>query len=94
MLAVSPLTLATPTTPTKPSGSRSVVPNVCANRSGILVGSAIKDVTEFCKISPVKEVALAVAAIGLNLTVPISFMTPNTPTGFPSTIRVAGVTGT
>ena len=92
VLAVSPLTRATPTTPTNPSGSRSVVPNVCASKSGIFVGSAIKDVTEFCKISPVKEVARVVAAIGLNQIVPISFMTPRTPTAFPSTIRVAGVT--
>ncbi|CAB4646006.1 unannotated protein [freshwater metagenome] len=63
--AVSPLTLATPTTPTNPSASRFSPPNVCRTKSGILAGNVKRAVKLFPKISPVYLVALAPASIGL-----------------------------
>ena len=64
VLAVSPLTLATPTTPTKPCSSRFSPPKVCLTKSGILAGRVNNDVKLFFNISPVYLVALAVAVTG------------------------------
>lgn len=62
--AASPLTLATPTTPTKPSTSRFSPPKVWRTKSGIFAGKVKSEVKLFPKISPVYLVALAVASMG------------------------------
>ena len=64
VFAVSPLTRATPTTPTNPSGSRFSPPKVWLIKLGILVGSEINDVALFCRISPVNLPALATESTG------------------------------
>ena len=78
-LAVCALTLATPTTPTSPFGSRFCFPKVCLTKAGILVGSENSEVTELTATSFVIIALSRIVAIGFSRLVPKAFTIPINP---------------